>query len=94
MLPICNRGNWGRGKIMQWIVTGIGILLLMVLLPWAIVASKKSARGKGRLAGATLAIGLIFGGIFDPAKSAAMEAAQKKKEVGDHESSASGDLID
>jgi hypothetical protein len=54
------------------------------------VASKKSARGKGRLAGATFAIGLAFGAIFDPAKSAAIENIQKKKDIGDEENGVSG----
>ncbi len=66
----------------------------MALLPWAISAAKKSARGKGRLAGAAFAIGLAFGGVFDPAKTAAVEASEKKKEIGDHEDGVSGPLID
>jgi len=71
---------------MRWIIACLtGIFLLFFLLPWAISASKKSARGKGRLAGATFAIGLAFGAIFDPAKSAAIENIRKKEEVGDQE---------
>lgn len=68
---------------MKWIIA-LGLLTcLAVALPWAIAASKRSARGKGRLAGAAFAIGLAFGAIFDPAKSAAIENIQKKKEIGD-----------
>jgi len=70
---------------MKWIVALAVAIALLALLPWAIAASKKSARGKGRLAGATFAIGLAFGAIFDPAKSAAIENIQKKKEIGDEE---------
>lgn len=75
---------------MKWIVTLAVILCLGVALPWAIAASKKSARGKGRLAGATFAIGLAFGAIFDPAKTEAMETIQKKGEIGDVEDGVAG----
>jgi len=66
------------------------ILCLAIALPWAIAASKKSARGKGRLAGVTFAIGLAFGAIFDPAKTEAMENIQKKKDIGDEEGGIAG----
>ena len=79
---------------MQWIVVGITALVLIMALPWAITAAKTSARGKGRLAGAAFAIGLAFGAMFDPAKAAATEACEKKKEIGDHEEGASGPLVD
>jgi hypothetical protein len=75
---------------MKWIIALAIGLCLSIALPWAIVASKKSARGKGRLAGATFAIGLAFGAIFDPAKSAAIENIQKKKDIGDEENGVSG----
>jgi hypothetical protein len=75
---------------MKWIIALAIGLCLSIALPWAIVASKKSARGKGRLAGATFAIGLAFGAIFDPAKSAAIENIQKKKDIGDEEDGVSG----
>jgi len=75
---------------MKWIVALAVAIALLALLPWAIAASKKSARGKGRLAGATFAIGLAFGAIFDPAKSAAIENIQKKKDIGDEEDGVAG----
>jgi len=75
---------------MKWIVASAVAIVLLALLPWAIVASKRSARGKGRLAGATFAIGLAFGAIFDPAKSAAIENIQKKKDIGDEEDGVAG----
>lgn len=75
---------------MKWIITVAIVICLAMLLPWAIAASKRSARGKGRLAGATFAIGLAFGAIFDPAKSAAIENIQKKKEIGDEEDGVAG----
>jgi len=76
--------------MMKWIVTLAVAVALLLLVPWAIAASKKSARGKGRLAGAAFAIGLAFGAIFDPAKSAAIENIQKKKEIGDEEDGVAG----
>ena len=68
---------------MRWIIAAVLTASLLIALPWAIAASKRSARGKGRLGGAAFAIGLAFGAIFDPAKSAAIENIQKKKEIGD-----------
>jgi len=75
---------------MKWIIALAIAICLSIMLPWAIVASKKSGRGKGRLAGATFAIGLAFGAIFDPAKSAAIENIQKKKDIGDEADGVAG----
>jgi len=79
---------------MRWIVACLTGVALLFLLPWAISASKRSARGKGRLAGATFAIGLAFGAIFDPAKSAAIENIRKKDELGDHEQGGAGKKVE
>jgi hypothetical protein len=78
---------------MQWIIALLLVLALALLLPLAIVAAKKSLRGKGRLAGAAMIIGLAFGGLFDPAKAAAVENIQKKKELGETED-AESELLD
>jgi hypothetical protein len=75
---------------MKWIVAAVVAICLAILLPWAIAASKRSARGKGRAAGAVFAIGLAFGAMFDPAKSAAMETIRKKKDIGDEAEDAAG----
>jgi len=80
--------------MMHWLVAGAVALILLGLMPWAVTRTKKTARGKGRLAGAVFAIGLAFGSMFDPAKTASTEAAEKKKETGDHEAGASGRTID
>jgi len=64
---------------MKWLVA-IGLALaLAALLPWSITRFKRS----GRLAGAALAIGLAFAGIFDPKQAAAIETIKKKKEIGE-----------
>jgi hypothetical protein len=78
---------------MKWILSLAIVILVMLLLPFAIVAAKKSAKGKGRLGGAALAIGLAFGAIFDPAKTAAVENIQKRKDIGGAED-AQGDLLE
>lgn len=75
----------------KWAVAAIAAVCLALILPCAIAASKRSARGKGRLAGAAFAIGLAFGAIFDPASSAAVENIQKKKEIGDEAEDAAGE---
>jgi len=79
-----------RSVAVKWIPALAIAICLSIALPWAIVASKRSARGKGRLAGITFAIGLAFGAIFDPAKSAAIENIQKKKDIGDAADDAAG----
>jgi len=53
---------------MKWILSLAITILVMLLLPFAIIAARKSTKGKGRLGGAVLAIGLAFGGLFDPGK--------------------------
>ena len=79
--------------MMKWILSLAITILVMLLLPFAIIAARKSAKGKGRLGGAVLAIGLAFGGLFDPAKTAAVENIQKKKEAGGAED-AQGELLE
>jgi len=76
---------------MKWVIALALAVCVSMALPWAIAASKRSARGKGRMAGAAFAIGLEFGAIFDPAKSAAIENIQKKKEIGDEADGETGD---
>jgi hypothetical protein len=78
---------------MQWIVASLLALALALLLPLAIISAKKSLKGKGKLAGAAMIIGLAFGGLFDPAKAAATETIQKKKELGSEKGS-EADLLD
>jgi len=78
---------------MQWIIALLLGLAFALLLPPTIVAAKKSLRGKVRLAGAVVIIGLAFGGLFDPARAAAIETIQKKKELEDTEGS-EAELLD
>ena len=64
-------------------MVALGVAMLLALtLPFAISAAKASARGKGRFAGATLAIGLAFATVFDPAKAAAVEETRKRNDAG------------
>jgi hypothetical protein len=79
---------------MKWIIALGLALILFPLVVAAIVASNGSRRGKGRMAGATLAIGLAFSAIFDPAQAAAIETIKKKKEIGDAESGEGGEKLD
>lgn len=79
---------------MEWIVALIALSLLLPLTIAAIVALKKSGLGRGGFGGAALAIGLVFGGIFDPASRATVETIQKKKETGDADLGESGELVD
>jgi len=79
---------------MKWIVAiGLAVILFPLMVA-AIVAVRKSARGKGRLGGAMLAVGFAFALMFDPAKAAAIETIQKKNDIGDSESGVGGELVD
>ncbi len=79
---------------MDWVLALGVFILLMCVMPSALGAIKRSTRGKGRLAGTALAIGLAFSTIFDPAQAAAIETMQKKKETGEVEEDADGELLD
>lgn len=69
---------------MDWIIALCAVAILAGLLPWATVASKKSAGGKGRLAGATMMIGLLFSAIVDPAKAATTDPAGPPLQIAAH----------
>jgi hypothetical protein len=79
---------------MDWVFALGVFILLMCLMPAAMRAVKRSTRGRGRMAGAALAIGLAFSTIFDPAQAAAIETMKKKKEAGEVEEDAAGELLD
>ena len=79
---------------MRWFVAVGVFALLMLVMPAAVRATTKSIRGKGRLGGASLAIGIAFAFIFDPPKAAAIENIQKKNETADEEGNDGGDKFD
>lgn len=64
------------------IVAGL-ILLIAIALPFAIIAARKSARGKGRVAGVALSIGLAFSMLFDPRKQEVVERTGKSENEGE-----------
>ena len=75
---------------MKWLVAICIAIVGLLAMPMVISAAKKSARGKGRLAGASLMIGLAFSAIFDPKMAAAIENIEKQKEIGEEEETAGG----
>lgn len=77
---------------MKWLVAAVLGVLLVIAMPFAIGAVKKSTRGC--MAGVTMAIGFAFAVLLDPAQRAAIETIQKKKDIGDSEAGESGELID
>lgn len=79
---------------MDWLLALAVFIGLMCLMPAAIRAVRRSTRGKGRMAGAALAIGLAFSTIFDPAQAAAIETMKKKREAGELEDDADGESLD
>jgi competence protein ComGC len=79
---------------MKWVVAAVIAVILVLTMPAAIAHAKASVRGKGRMAGVALAIGLAFSAVLDPAKKAAIEHIQKKAEAGDEEAREVGDPLD
>jgi len=71
----------------QWIIAAGLVAVLAIALPRAIAAATRSSRGKGRMAGATLALGLAFSVLFDPRKQEVVERTGKR----DAEGEASGE---
>jgi hypothetical protein len=68
------------GWWIEWAIAAALIAAFLCLLPSILRRAKASARGKGRLAGASLAIGMVFSGFFEPAKRTGSEQAQKGQE--------------
>lgn len=77
---------------MKWLVAAVLAVLLAITLPSAIGAAKKST--KGRMAGAAMAIGFAFAALLDPARRAAIENIEKKKDIGDSEAGESGEPVE
>ena len=77
---------------MRWLVAVVLVVLLAIALPCAIGAIKRS--GRGHTTGAAMMIFFAFAAALDPAKAAAIETIQKKKDIGDAEAAKGGDLID
>ena len=66
---------------MEWII-GIGIIAISYLvLPRVIGAAKRNR--KGNMAGATMALGLAFSGVFEPQKRETIEIIEDQKELGE-----------
>jgi hypothetical protein len=59
--------------MVHWIITVGLTMAIAAALPPAIMAAKKSVRGKGRMAGAALAIGLAFSLLYDARSQAVIE---------------------
>lgn len=68
---------------MEWIAALAVVVLAFILLPPAIVAAKRSLHKNGKAAGAVMVVGLVFGSIFDPARTTAIENIQKDNERGE-----------
>jgi hypothetical protein len=73
----------------EWAVAAVLFLALL----WAIVvllprAKRSALKGGGR--GFAIALGMIFASAFDPARAAAVEEVDRRKETGDSEDGESG----
>lgn len=63
---------------MEWVVAAGLIAVLAIVLPRLVAATKRSTRGKARMAGAALALGLAFSVLFDPRKQDVIEQVGKR----------------
>lgn len=63
----------------------------MALLPLARRALRRSLRRDGRVTGVIFGLGLLFAYLFEPAKAAAIESIETKKDAGDAESAWGGE---
>ena len=66
-------------------------LAIVGSIPLLVRWGKRNARGS--MGGVAMMIGLAFGHLFDPAKSAATESLLKKQEMGEEEAEA-GELLE
>jgi hypothetical protein len=79
-----DRAGWDGGNhFMKSTITAGLILLIAIALPFAIIAARKSARGKGRMTGVVLSIGLAFSILFDPRKQEVIERVGKSESEGE-----------
>jgi hypothetical protein len=63
----------------EWLVTASVTVILIVALPPAIMAAKKSVRGNGRMVGVALTIGLAFSFLQDTRRREVAEHVAKRK---------------
>ena len=77
---------------MHWIITAGLTIMITAALPPAIMAAKKSARGKGRMGGAALAIGLAFSLLYDARSEEVIENIARRNEEEDEDRQPPGDL--
>jgi hypothetical protein len=76
-------GRDGGDRFMKSMIIAGLILLIGIALPFAIIAARKSARGKGRMSGVVLSIGLAFSILFDPRKQEVIERTGKSEDEGE-----------
>jgi hypothetical protein len=63
------------------LVSLVVVLAVIAMIPLLVRLGRRQA--KGRMGGAALMLGLAFGHLFDPAKAAATESIQKRREQGE-----------
>ncbi len=75
----------------EWLISAGVLVVLALILPAAIRASKPSASRRKRFGAGSAGIGDALNGFFDPAKKVAIERIEQTREVGDHEAGQAGD---
>jgi hypothetical protein len=76
--------------VMEWILAAILFTTILALLPRALRRIKSSVKGKGSLAGVSLALGMAFSGFLEPTKRTGSEQAAKSQEADEAESGTRG----
>ena len=74
---------------MEWIVAAALFALFLLALPRLLAKSKQGVR-KGGGGGLVVALGMIFASAFDPARAAATEQLDRRREAEDAEGETSG----
>ncbi len=72
----------------EWIVAGAVFVIALMLLPRLFARAKAGTKSGG--GGMMVALGLIFASAFDPARAAATEELDRRKEAEGEEDGESG----
>lgn len=70
--------------LLQWAVVVAIVLAIPLLVRWGL------GRTRGKAGAAALMLGLVFGHLFDPARAAATESLQKRRDQMDAASEDAG----
>lgn len=68
---------------MDWLITLVAVAVLIAIMPRAIIAATRLARGKGRAGAMMLSLGMAFGAILDQPKRERVEEVAPRADAED-----------